>query len=181
MPSADRRDKKMGVSGKHRLDMLSLMVKELFPSSRIPIRISGMELDRPSPTATVDTKAELEVKYPEAEFYFLVGSDIVGEIRSKWVRGEELWETARFLVIKRSPEFGPAELPPRSILLETDTTWIDVSSTFVRKLISADHNGIPYIAKGVADYICDNKLYRRGNEPAAALDRRERTINMRLV
>lgn len=93
MPSADRRDKKISAPGRHRLEMCRLMVEELFPAPKIPIRISKEELDRPELTTTYTTKLELEKKYPDSEFHFVIGADLVKDIRSFWVDGEQFWET----------------------------------------------------------------------------------------
>lgn len=138
MPSSDRRDKKISVSGKHRIKMLELTLAELFSNPPAPIKISTLELDRPALTTTYDTVLELNKKYPNREFYFIVGADIVGDIENKWVNGKELIKIAKFIPIKKVG---------------------DISSTFVRKLITEGHSGIPYILPAVAKYIKDNGFY----------------------
>ena len=40
MPSADRHDKKISAPGKSRIEMLEILIQELFPNSKIPILIS---------------------------------------------------------------------------------------------------------------------------------------------
>lgn len=138
MPSADRRDKTINVSGEHRVNMLKIMLAELFPQPPMPIKISNLELERPALTTTYETKLELDKKNPDCEFYFMVGTDIFKDIKTKWVNGKELLKIAKFIPIQKVG---------------------DISSTFVRQLISEGHNGIPYILPAVAKYIKDNGFY----------------------
>src|SRR3989344_3792294 len=128
MPSADRRDKTISVSGEHRVNMLKIMLAELFPRPSIPIKILTLELDRPALTTTYETKLELDKKYSDCEFYFLVGADIFKDIKTKWVNGKELFKIAKFISVQKVG---------------------DISSTFVRKIISEGHSGMPYILPAV--------------------------------
>ena len=160
MPTADRHDKKIPTSGKDRIAMLDVMVKELFPYTKIPIKTSAMELERPGLTTTYETKQELEKLYPGSEFYFLVGSDILGDIETKWQNGKELFNSAKFLAIQKASIPLPENPPKHVILLDKQAIRDDISSTFVRGLLSQGHSGIPYLSRGVADYIRQAKLYR---------------------
>src|SRR3989344_6221245 len=87
MPSADRRDKAVWASGKHRLEMLKIMVVELFPDAKIPIIISDFELLLPGMTATYETLRQVKECYPADQFHFVLGSELFPEIETKWVRG----------------------------------------------------------------------------------------------
>lgn len=159
MPSASRIDKPDLVDGEHRYKMLEIMINEFFKNSKIPIKLLRTEIDRPRLTTTLDTKLELEKTYPDTEFWFLVGSDLLFDIESHWVNGEQLYKSANFLAIKR-PGFSSPQKPPRHlILLEKGTVWPMVSSTLVRDLIKEDHTPMPYVSRGVADYIAREQLY----------------------
>ncbi len=160
MPSADRRDKKINVSGKQRLEMLKIMINDLFVNSAIPIRISTIELDRDKPTTTYETNQELTQRYPNNRFYYVIGSELVGDIEKKWYRGKELWSRLNFVVILRGLSKLPKKLPSQVMILDEDICLADVSSTFLRQLIKSGYSGLPYITKGVAEYIQKNKLYR---------------------
>src|SRR3989344_3252446 len=160
MPTADRRDKTVGIAGAHRVKMLKIMITKLFLTSKIPIQISTMELDRPRLTTTYETKLELEAAYPNCQFYFLIGSDIVGDIEKKWVNGAELFQAARFIVLKRPLDVLPKRLPPQITILDKGFKYVDISSTFIRALLAKGHSGAPYLISGVAEYIKNNGLYR---------------------
>lgn len=158
MPSADRHDKKISASGKDRVNMIEIMLKDTFPKPKIPILISHLELDRNKPTTTFETKSELETKFPDHEFHFVIGSELLSDIEEKWVHGKELFQEMNFLAIKK-PYFPlPNNLPPHLILLE-DVVWFSVSSTFVRKLICDGFSGTPYLSQKVSDYIKKHQLY----------------------
>lgn len=161
MPSADRHDKQISVSGDDRLKMFQIMVDELFSDSKIPILISDIELKRGIMTTTLDTKIELEKRHPRHQFFFQMGSDVVGDIKDRWHKGRELFETANFIVTKRSGSPIPKELPKNSVILgDKQTVNIDISSTLIRRLLARGYSGMPYITKGVSEYIRQNKLYK---------------------
>lgn len=159
MPSNDRHDKKVSASAEHRLKMLELMISKLFPNSKIPILISDIEVKRNKPTTTFETKTELETKFPDHKFHFVMGSELLGDIEKKWIRGKELYEEMNFVAIKKPYSTLPERLPTHLTLLE-DIVWFNVSSTFVRKLISEGYSAVPYLPKSVSDYIVKNNFYK---------------------
>ncbi|HEY4474962.1 MAG TPA: nicotinate-nucleotide adenylyltransferase [Candidatus Paceibacterota bacterium] len=158
MPSADRHDKKVSALGRNRLEMLQLMISELFPNPQIPILISDIELKRGKPTITFETKEELENKFPDYEFHFVLGSDLLDSIEEKWINGRELFDKMNFLAIKNPNISLPDRLPSHLILLE-DVVWVNISSTFVRKIISDGFSGMPYLSKDVSNHIKKERLY----------------------
>lgn len=159
MPSADRRDKKITATGKYRIGMLEMMIKELFPDPKVPITISDFELNADKPTATYGTLKAMKEKHPDFEFHFVIGSDLIGDIKENWIRGKDLFKTASFVVIKNHFAPWPADLPPKKTVLG-ETVWLNLSSTFIRNLIAQGHSGIPYVTPKTAKYIKDNGLYK---------------------
>ena len=162
MPSSERLDKRIGISGKDRAAMLNIMIKEFFSHHpATPIKISQLELNRPGLTTTFDTKTELERLYPKNRFYFLIGSDLLWDIRNKWVKGRELWRSAYFLAIRKPGAKIPPKMPPNIKLVDKDIVWVNVSSTLIRNFIKKGYSGIPYIHPRVAKYIKKYKLYKK--------------------
>ncbi len=155
--SADRHDKKASASGKDRVQMWEILNEELFSDSKIPIKISTIELERGRPTETYETKLELEEKYPDHEFYLVVGADLVRDI-PYWQNGEKLFHEMNFVVINKPYTELPDILPSHIDFI--DTIWTNISSTFVRELIAKGYSGTPYITPGVAKYIKENNLYK---------------------
>ncbi len=158
MPSSDREDKTMTAEGTRRMKMLEIMFSELFPNPRIPLILSPLELAQDKPTITYETKLELEKQYPELEFHFVIGQDILNDIETTWIKGKELFESANFIIMKKPYLELPSNLPPNSTIIESDA-WLNLSSTFVRQLVKAGYSGIPYITQGVYEYIQKNNLY----------------------
>lgn len=159
MPSGDRKDKRISVAGNHRVRMLELAVGKLKVFCKTPIKISALELDRPKLTSSFDTKQELERLYPENEFYFAIGSDLLRDIENKWINGREVFDSFNFVAIKNPNIALPSKLPPKLTILEEEVIWTNISSTYVRGLLSKGHSGVPYILREVAEYIKENKLY----------------------
>ena len=160
MPSSERLDKHIGISGKHRVSMLKIMLREYFLHPKIKIQISDLELKRLKLTTTYDTLNELKKLYPRDKFYFLIGSDLLWDIRNKWVRGRELWRSANFLAIRKPGAKVPSKMPPNIKLVDKDIVWVNISSTLVRDLIKKSCSGIPYIHPKIARYIKKYGLYR---------------------
>lgn len=160
MPSKDRGDKKVSASGEDRLRMLELMSEDLsFQSFPVPVMISNFELRLPGLTRTVETKEALEHAHPDVLFEFLIGSEILPDIKTKWVRGEELWQSGHFLVLARVSEI-PKDLPSNFIVLGEGSRGADISSTFIRELVSHGASGMPYVTPRVAEFIQEKGLYR---------------------
>lgn len=161
MPSADRHDKVLAVSGNDRLAMLQTMIDKVFSASKVPIVVSDFEVRRGIMTVTLETKEQLEKLYPTYDFYFQFGSDVVGNIKDKWFKGRELYETANFVVTKRTGFPLPKNLPRNFVVLtDKQAASIDISSTFIRRLLARGYSGMPYLTRSVAEYIKANKLYK---------------------
>src|SRR3989344_2688676 len=152
IPSADRLDKKTSASGEHRIKMIELMIGELFPYPTTSVVVSDFELKLNKPTVTYETLKLLKEKYPSHEFYFVLGSENLDVIETKWVNGKKLFQKARFIAIKNPLSPLPKRLPPYLITID-DIPWTNISSTFIRKLLAQKYSGIPYITNGVSEYI----------------------------
>lgn len=158
MPSADRHDKNITAKGEDRIKMLQLMVNELFPNPKVPIIVSDFELKLNKPTVTYETLRLLKDEHPEYIFYFILGSENLNVIEKGWVNGEKLLKEAEFIAIKNPTAPIPENLPSNITILN-NTVWTNLSSTFIRNIVKNGGSGVPYISKGVADYIKKNKLY----------------------
>ncbi len=64
------------------------------------VEASRLELDRGGPSYTADTVRELEERFPEAELYVVVGSDVASELRS-WQRIDEFEDRVTLVVVDR--------------------------------------------------------------------------------
>lgn len=162
IPSADRRDKVIGVSGIHRLKMVQNMCKECFPDVLDRIEISESELERNKPSTTYETEQELKKLYPDARIVFVVGADVLGEIRKKWVNGEELYQHTHFLAFPRGGfSIDASHMPIHTKILQIpDSEIIELSSTEIREKVKRGESIADFIPSTVALYIKNNNLYK---------------------
>jgi nicotinate-nucleotide adenylyltransferase len=160
MPSADRRDKSIVAEKWHRMSMVRRMREELFLGRKKRVRVSAVELELGPPSTTHRTLSHLSKTYPNIEFHFLVGSDVVGDIETRWFRGPALFRRARFIVIKRKGVALPRRLPPHTTVIGNTGSATDVSSSVVRDFAKRGMPLTPYVTRRVEVYIRKNKLYR---------------------
>jgi nicotinate-nucleotide adenylyltransferase len=121
--------------------------------------LSTVDLDRPGPTYTVDTLRDLRSQYPDAELYFIVGTDAYARIDS-WKDSEKLTELCEFVVVSR-PSDPPVALPEA----RPGVNWLDipalpVSSTECRQRVREGLSLEGLVPGEVATYIIDHQLYR---------------------
>ena len=141
-----------------RLAMLRLAVqgKESYVLSEIE-----SEMDQPG--YTVNTVRALKTRYPKATFYFIIGADNIGEIRS-WYHPEEIFQEVEVVAGAR-PGFRPDQSngPFAERIRLVPTGMVDVSSSEIRQKIR-DGITIKELSKlvpsRVAEYIDDRRLYR---------------------
>jgi nicotinate-nucleotide adenylyltransferase len=104
-------------------------------------RCSRTEIDRPGPSYTADTMAELAAREPGAELWFVMGADRLAGFAA-WHEPERILSFARLAVISRGGIDAPglqataaAVAPGRVDVLEAPE--VDVSSTMVRERLAA--------------------------------------------
>ncbi len=160
MPSGERRDKKIGVSGADRAEMVRRMIADISDDFKFPLVISEIELQKERLTATYETKQMLEYMHPNFQFYFVLGGDSAYAMREKWVNGEALYNEGLFIIVTRSDEDSFA-VPPQGKVLKNIgfKNTVDVSSTMIRLAIANREDISEYVTPGVLKYINEKKLY----------------------
>lgn len=152
-----------GVSAEDRLAMAKAAV-EGHPAFRVEDR----EIRRGGVSYTIDTVTELQRDYPAAEFYFIIGADMV-QYLPKWKRIEELAARLSFIGVARPGTLlDPDALPGyiRDKVQLADMPLIDVSSTKLRERL-AEGRSIRYLVPdGVFHFIQRGGLY--GVQPRTA-------------
>lgn len=139
-------------SQQDRLAMIKLAV-----GGREKIEISEIEFDRPGPSYTVDTLAELHKKYPGDEFYFLIGADNIPELES-WHRPEKIMEMVKVVAACR-PGFSTAE-KYSDIIESFDMTPVNISSTMIREKVRSGQSISGLLPVDVEEYILKRNLYK---------------------
>ena len=164
----------------HRLNMLKIALKD-FPE----FEISDIEIKREGYTYTRDTIKEIKEIYPDAEIYFLIGTDTLFMIE-KWVEPEYLFNNLIFIVADRKDKNSKEKAKELKDKFNADIRFsncdfYDISSSDIRSKIrelgysefafemkkasecKEDKENVSfsygYVIESVFDYIKDNHLY----------------------
>lgn len=128
----------------HRLTMCHLAVNTTF-GSQFPIRVSDIEMPEESALSTYHLMQRLKQDYPDKEFMFVIGADLIDSLKS-WGApgvpdaGVRLWNECRFLVLGRPgyevPESLPANFTQLTAAAGTTIVTEEVSSSEIRRRIA---------------------------------------------
>jgi nicotinate-nucleotide adenylyltransferase len=147
-----------------RVEMLELAL-----AGNPAFRVDELEKERTGPSYTVDTLAELHRRYPDDEFFLLVGSDTIRDLKD-WYQPRRVLELAGLVVMARPGHVIPkdAELRTRVELPEAvplrlvvaESPQIDISSRDLRRRAAAGRSIRYFLPRAVEIYILDKHLYR---------------------
>ncbi|MDF2588419.1 MAG: nicotinate (nicotinamide) nucleotide adenylyltransferase [Anaerocolumna sp.] len=149
------------VNDDHRSNMIHLAIKD-----NPHFEFSSVELEREGTTYTVDTLEDLTTKFPENEYYFILGADSLFQI-------EQWYQTDRIMKLAHIVAFGRYHLPEQQLIDQIDHLTskfratihylsvpnMDVSSNMIRDYIKENKSIRYYVPEPVIEYINDNKLY----------------------
>lgn len=145
-----------GASGRQRLDMTTAAVKDVQQ-----YEVLDIEMELGGVSYTIDTMRELWKRYPEHDFYFIIGADMVNYL-PKWEQIEELAARLTFIGVGR-PGFQlhlddlPDELQGSVLLAEMPL--VDISSTAIRRRLASGHSVRFMVPDSVYEYIVRSGLY----------------------
>lgn len=137
----------------HRLRMTELV------SRRIEgVITSAFEFNMPRPSYTIDTLNALQEKFPDDEFYLVIGADN-WSLFDKWKAGGEIISKYHILIYPRRgfDIMIPAEYQDRVEVVEAPI--VEISSTQVRQMLARMQSVSFYVPEAVEKYIVKNKLY----------------------
>ena len=150
VPSAEPPHKdRARVSATDRLRMLKVAIDPIDY-----FRINTIELVRKGKSYTYDTITALKDMYPNAEFYFIIGADMV-EYLPHWYKIDQLINSVQFVGVKR-PDYK-LDTPYPVILL--DTLSLDISSTMIRERLESNRSVRYLIPDQVLSLIKEKGLY----------------------
>ncbi|WP_379160115.1 nicotinate-nucleotide adenylyltransferase [Paenibacillus sp. sgz5001063] len=152
-----------GASGEERLAMVEDAVR-----SHAAFGILDLEIVRGGVSYTFETITILQEKFPQHEFFFIVGADMV-QYLPKWHGIEELVRRLTFIGVGRpGTPLDLTALPgfiAEKVLL-ADMPLVDISSTMLRAR-AAEGKSIRYmVPDAVYDYVQRSGLY--GIQPRSA-------------
>ena len=138
------------VKSADRLNMVRLATKE---DSRF--EVLDLEIKRGGISYTIDTVKALKAKFPKAEFFLIVGSDLANDFPT-WRYFEHLKKAVKIVVAKRRAY--PLEKKNRFIVV--DIVQMGISSSYIRGLIKKGFSVKYLVTDSVAKYIEQHKLYK---------------------
>lgn len=154
----------------HRLAMTRLAVKdnEAFVAS-------VMDMERPAPHYTVTLRPYLEELFPASEFIMLIGGDSLHDL-PQWHEPQGIVEQWQIAVLPR-PEstldwhrIEQAVPGARQVTTVLDGPSIALSSTQIRRWVSAGRSLRYLMPSAVAQYIKEHGLYEDHGETAVYAD-----------
>jgi len=143
-----------------RVAMARLAVRD-----RDGLEVLDIEGDRPGPSYTVDTLADLKARHPDAAFELLVGADMLEDL-PRWRRARELVAGLAAVVAFAKPgassgraqdRFDAAFGPARLVWLEFER--LEASSTLIRRERAAGRAVDNLLDPRVFTYIREKGLY----------------------
>lgn len=145
------------IDGKHRINMLELCVGE-------NELVSDIEFMRDGKSYTYLTICELKEKYPNDEFYLIVGADQFFYFE-KWYKFEEILSACTVVTAAREKnqyvemlDFK-AEHPKLKDVIVSEFDVIDISSSQIRDMVKNGDDVSYYIPESVNRYIKEHRLY----------------------
>ncbi len=139
----------------HRLRMTELVSRRLEN-----VITSAFEFDLPKPSYTIDTLNALQSKFPDDEFYLVIGADNWC-VFDRWKAGEEIISKYHILIY---PRHGYEILIPEKYqdrVAVVAAPLIEISSTQIRERLAQMKSVSFYVPEAVEKYIVENKLYMK--------------------
>ena len=137
-----------------RLEMLRIAVES---NTRLPLKVSDIELSLPRPSYTIDTLRTLSDMYPEHRFVWITGSDTLPQLH-RWKNWEEITGDYGMIVYPR-PGFPVKEPTPEGVRI-VDAPQVEISSTFIREAIASGKNMTYFLPQGVENFILARGIYK---------------------
>jgi nicotinate-nucleotide adenylyltransferase len=127
--------------------------------------VSTIDLDRPPPSYTVDTMAQLHVERPGAALYLIVGADALPDF-AEWREPERLLDLCQVIVLSRPgyPQEVPAAMRAQfggraARLHFRAMPQLDISSTDLRRRFAAGEPVRYLLPHTVERYVRKHGLY----------------------
>ncbi|KGJ97185.1 nicotinate-nucleotide adenylyltransferase [Thalassotalea sp. ND16A] len=142
-------------------------------------KLDSRELERTTPSYTIDSVTELKQQHPNSKLFFFIGTDSLINLPS-WHQIKELVELCHFVVSTR-PGYCPASLQDEffknkltddialvkqksaGCILLLETCQLDISSTQIREMLKNGDSVSQYLSTEVAQFVDENGIYPEQN------------------
>lgn len=149
------------ISREHRLKMVELAIK-----GNPHFEVMTHEIDQTGITYTIDTIEEIKKIYPDSDFYFITGADLMFEI-TLWKGAPELLKSVKFITTFR-PGYSHEKLDNRieelqeiyeASIFKLYASEMDIASSDIRSRIKNGYSIKYLLPRAVEEYIHQEKLY----------------------
>lgn len=152
VPTGNPPHKQIGLlEAEKRLEMVKIAIAD-----NPHFTVSDLEVQKKGISYSVDTVLELKALHPEDEFYFLIGSDLLPQLKS-WKRFDELATEIEFVLSIRPGfdtitkedmvhEIADLKEDYGARVTVIETPLYEISSTQIRQRIR-DHRSVRYLVK----------------------------------
>lgn len=123
------------------------------------ITVSNIEFSLPKPSYTIDTLTYLKEKFPTRDFVLIMGGDSLATFH-KWKNYELLLRDYQIYLYKR-PGFNLGELAKHPAIHYFDVPLLDISATYIRKLLKQGKSVQYLVPDKVFDYLKESSLYKK--------------------
>ncbi len=125
------------------------------------LKACKVEFDLPQPNYTINTLTILQEKYPERNFYLLMGQDNLASFH-KWRNYENILTYYQILVYPRiSHKIVPQQFLNHPKIKFVKAPIIEISATQIRNDIKAGKNVRPLLPPEVYRYIDEMHFYKK--------------------
>jgi nicotinate-nucleotide adenylyltransferase len=135
----------------HRMEMLNIAFAD-----NPRVTVSSIELERDSPSYTIETLEYLQVQYPDDDFILIIGADSYDEFHS-WYRSEEIISRAQVAVLPRDG-YGDRKGSHDNFLFP-QVPLVTLSSWDIVERIRQGKSIRYMVPRDVEKYIEENRLY----------------------
>lgn len=123
--------------------------------------VSTLEIERGEKSYTIDTLTALRGQYPDAEFYLIIGSDMLATF-TEWFRWQDILEQATLCAASREkgfvPDLSPFTAAQQKKIIFIEDEPFEMSSTALRAALGAGER-VSAIDESVLAYIRREGLY----------------------
>lgn len=132
-----------------------------------PVIVSDMEIKRGGSSYTVDTLEALKKEYPDTAVILIVGADMLVTLKN-WRRYEDIIKIAEIAFVPR-PDITKEDFEAEAAGIIADGGQaallpmepVDISSTEIRRRIKSGGNADAFLPTAVAEYIKENRIYKK--------------------
>ncbi len=154
VPTGSPYQKRDVTEGEHRYLMTVIAT-----ASNPRFTVSRVDIDRDGPTYTIDTLRDLQIQYPESDFYFISGADAIAQIL-EWKDIEAAWDVAHFVAVTRPGHALSLSGLPSEHVSQLEIPALAISSTDCRARVRSGSPVWYLVPDGVVQYIAKHGLYR---------------------